>query len=166
MWYRSILKYTSRKTIQSYWTTKKYRFLKKHYQIFTLLYPLFISQFSSVSQSCQTLCNPMDCSMPGFPICHQLLELIQIHVHPSSQWCPSPPTFKLSQHQGLLEWVSSSYQVSKVLELHLQSFQWTFRTDYLGLISLQSKGLFKSLLQHHSSKASILQHSASFIVQL
>ena len=98
-------------------------------------------QFSSVAQSCLTLCNPMDCSMPGFPVHHQLLELTQTHVlrvsdaiqpyHPLS--CPSPPAFSLSQHQGLFKWVSSSHQVAKVLEFQLQhqSFQWIFRTDLL-----------------------------------
>ena len=98
-------------------------------------------QFSSVAQSCLTLCNPTDCSMPGFPVHHQLLELTQTHVlrvsdaiqpyHPLSS--PSPPAFNLSQHQGLFKWVSSSHQVAKVLEFKLQhqSFQWIFRTDFL-----------------------------------
>ena len=98
-------------------------------------------QFSSVTQLCLTLCDPMDCSMPGFPIHHQLLELIQTHVHrvgdaiqPSHPLSsPSPPAFNLSQHQGLFQWVRSSHQVDKVLEFQLQhqSFQWIFRTDFL-----------------------------------
>ena len=135
--------------------------------------------FSSVSQSCPTLCNPMDCSTPGFPVHHQLPELAQIHVHqvsdaiqpshpPSS---PSPPTFSLSQHPGFFQWVSSSLQVAKVLKFQLQyqSFQWvfrmtSFRMDWLNLLAVQRT--VKSLLQHHSSKASILQHSAFFLVQL
>ena len=92
-----------------------------------------ISQFSLVIQSCPTLCNPMDCSTPGFPVHHQLLELTQTHVHPVGDAIqpshplssPSPPAFNLSQHQGLFQGVSSSHQVAKVLELHLQhqSFQ-------------------------------------------
>ena len=98
-------------------------------------------QFNSVPQSCPTLCDPVDCSMPGFPVHHQLLELAQAHVyqisdaiqpsHPLSS--PSSPAFNLSQHQGLFKWVSSSHQVAKVLEfqLHHQSFQWIFRTDLL-----------------------------------
>ena len=96
-------------------------------------------QFSSVTQSCPTLCNPMDCSMPGFPVHHQLLELAQTQDHrvsdavqpPHPLLSPSPPAFSLSQHQGLFRWVSSSYQVAKVLEFQLQhqSFQWIFRTD-------------------------------------
>jgi len=97
--------------------------------------------FSSVAQSCPTLCNPMDCSMPGFLVHHQLLELTQTHVHqvgdaiqPSHPLSPSsPPAFNLSQHQGLFQWVSSSHQVAKVLEfqLQLQSFQRNPRADLL-----------------------------------
>ena len=98
-------------------------------------------QFSSVTQSCPTLCDPMDCSMPGLPVHHQLLKLTQTHVHwvgdaiqPSHPLSsPSPPAFNLSQHQGLFQWVSSSHQVAKVLDFQLQhqSFQWIFRTDFL-----------------------------------
>ena len=96
-------------------------------------------QFSSATQSCLTLGNPMDCSMPGFPVHHQLPEFTQTHVH----WVgdaiqtshpllsPSPPAFNLSQHQGFSQRVSSLHQVAKVLEPQLQhqSFQWTPRTD-------------------------------------
>ena len=98
-------------------------------------------QFSSVAQSCPTLCNPMNHSMPGLPVHHQLLESTQTHVHwvgdaiqPSHPLSfPSPPALNLSQHQGLFQWVSSSHQVAKVLEFQLQhqSFQWTPRTDLL-----------------------------------
>ena len=96
-------------------------------------------QFSSVTHSCPTLCNPMDCSTPGFPVHHQFLELAQTHVHrvgDAIQPCllsPSPPAFNSSQHQGLFQWVSSSHQVAKVLEFQLQhqSFQWIVRTDLL-----------------------------------
>ena len=101
---------------------------------------LFI-QFSSVAQSCPTLCDPMNCSTPGLPIHHQLPEFTQTHVHwvddaiqPSHLLSsPSPPAINLSQHQVLFKWVSSSYQVAKVLEFQLQhqSFQWTPRTDLL-----------------------------------
>ena len=121
----------------------------------------------------------MDCSMPGFPVHHQLLELAQTHVHwvgdaiqpPDPLSPPSPPTFNLSQHQGLFQWVSSPHQVAKVLELQLQhqSFQWIFRIDFLRmdwLYLLAVQGTLKSLLQHHSSKASILRRSAFFTVQL
>ena len=96
-------------------------------------------QFSSVAQSCLTLCDPMDCSRPGFPVHHQLPELTQTHVHwvsdpiqPSHPLsAPSPSAFNLSQHQCLFQWVSSSQQVAKVLKLQHQSFQWIFRTDFL-----------------------------------
>ena len=101
---------------------------------------------STVSVSVQSLrhvqlCDPVDCSTPGLPVHHQLPELTQTHVHwvndaiqsshPLSS--PSPPAFNLSQHQGLFQWVSSSRQVAKVLELQLQHqfFQWIFRTDFL-----------------------------------
>ena len=134
---------------------------------------------SSVAQSCLTLCNPMDCSTSGFPVHHQLQELAQTHVHPVGDaiWpsplsSPSPPAFNLAQHKGFFfQWVSSLHQVARVLEFQLQhqSFEWIFGTDFfridwLDLLAVQ--GTLKSLLQHHSSKASILQHSAFFIVQL
>ena len=96
---------------------------------------------SLVTQSRPTLCNPLDCSTPGLPVHHQLSEFTQTHVHwvsdaiqPSCPLSfPSPPTFNLSQHQDLFEWVSSSHQVAKVLEFQLQhkSFQWIFRTGFL-----------------------------------
>ena len=84
--------------------------------------------FSPVTQSCLALCDPMDCSMPGLPVHHQLLELPQTHVHlvgDANQpfhclLSPSPPTFNLSQKQGLFKRVSSSHQVAKVLEFQLQ----------------------------------------------
>ena len=103
-------------------------------------------QFSSVTQSCLTLCDPMNRSTPGLPVHHQLPESTQTHVHwvgdaiqPSHPLSsPSLPAFNLSQHQGLFQWVSSSHQVAKVLEFQLQhqSFQWTPRTDLLqdGLV--------------------------------
>ena len=113
---------------------------------------LDIIQFSSVTKLCPTLCDLMDCSMPGFPVQHQFLELAQTPVHrigdaiqtfhPLSS--PSP-AFNLSQQQGLFQWVSSLHQVAKVLEFQLQhqsfkwifsqlqhqSFKWIFRTDLL-----------------------------------
>ena len=93
-----------------------------------------------VSQSCLTLCETMDCSTPGFPILHWLLEFAQTHVQRVSDAIqPSHPlslpsfAFNLLQFQGLSQWVSSSNQVAKVLELqlHHQSFQWIFRIDFL-----------------------------------
>ena len=84
-------------------------------------------QFSSLAQSCLTPCDPMDYSTPGFPVHHQLPQPTQTHVHwvgdaiqPSHPLLsPSPPTFSLSQHQGFFKWVSSSHQVTKVLEFQL-----------------------------------------------
>ena len=95
--------------------------------------------FSSVAWLCPTFCDPMDRSTPDFPVHHPLPEFAQTHVHqvggtiqPSHSLSSPSPAFNLSQHQGLFQWVSSSYQVAKVLELQLQhkSFQWIFRTDF------------------------------------
>jgi len=98
-------------------------------------------QFSSVTQSCLTLCDPMGCSMPVLPVHHQLPELTQTHVHwvgdaiqPSHPLLsPSPPALNLSQHQGLFKWVSFLHHVAKLLEFQFQhqSFQWTPETDLL-----------------------------------
>ena len=96
-------------------------------------------QFSSVSQSCLTLCHPIDWNTPGLPVHHQLLELAQTRVHQvgdaiePSHPLSSPPSLNFSQHQGLLKWGSSSQQVAKVLEFQLQHqfFQSIFRTDFL-----------------------------------
>ena len=131
-----------------------------------LIHSCFI-MLSSVTQSCLTLCDTMNCSTPGLPVHRQLLEFTQIHVHwvgdaiqPSHPLLsPSSPALNLSQHQGLFQWISSSHQVAKVLEFQLQhqSFQRTprtdfFRMDWLDLLAVQ--GTLKSLLQNHSSKAS------------
>ena len=131
-------------------------------------------QFSLVAQSCPTLCNPMDWSMPGLPIHHQLPEFTQTHVHrvsdatqPShSLSSPSPPTFNLSQHQDFFQLVSSSYQWPNYWSFSFSispsneySGLISFRMDWLGLLAVQ--GTLKSFVQHHSSKASILWCSAS-----
>ena len=111
-------------------------------------------QFSSVTLLCPTFCDPMDCSMPGFPVHHQLLELAQIHVHQVSDaiqpshplLSPSPPAFNLSQLQGLSNesvlsirwpkcWTSAS---ASVLPMNIQD---GFPLGLTGLICLQSKGL-------------------------
>ena len=136
-------------------------------------------QFSSVSQSCQTLCDSMNLSTPGLPVHHQLSEFTQTHVHwvgdaiqlshPLSS--PYPPAFNLSQHQGLFKWISSSHQVAKYWSF---SFSICPSSEYSGLISfrmdwfdlLAVQGTLKNLLQYHSSKASIFLHSAFFIVQI
>ena len=117
----------------------------------------------------------MDHSMPGLPVHHQLLELAQTHVHwvtdaiqPLSS--PSRPAFNLSQHQGLFQWVSSLHQVAKELSFSCSITPFNeysgliyFRMDWLDCLTVQ--GTLKSLLQHHSSKASIFRCSAFFMVQ-
>ena len=118
----------------------------------------------------------MDCSTPGFPVHHQLPELTQTLVHHISDaiqpshplLSPSPPAFNLSQHQGLFQLVSSLHLMTKL------NFSFSPSNDYSGLVSFRMdwldlpavQGTHKSLLQHHSSKASILWCSAFFIVQL
>ena len=124
-------------------------------------------------QSCPTLCNTMYCSTPGFPVHYQLLEHIQTHIHcvgdaiePSHPLSsPSPPAFNLSQHQGVFhesvlhigwpKYWSFSFSISPSSE-HPGLI--SFRMDWLDLLTVQET--LKSLLQHHSSKASILQCSA------
>ena len=136
-------------------------------------------QFSSVTQSCLTLCNPMNCSMPGLPVYHQLPEFTQTHIHqvgdaiqPSHPLSsPSPPAPNPSQHQGLFQeltlrmrwpkYWSFSFSISPSNE-HQGLI--SFRMDWLDLLAVQ--GTLKSLLQHHSTKASILRRSAFFTVQL
>ena len=120
-----------------------YKLISKILKYCMLLYSL---QLSSVTQLCPTLCDPIDCSTPGLPVHHQLLESTQTHVHwvgdaiqPSHPLSsPSPPAFNLSQHQGLFKWVSYPHQVAKILEFQLQhqSFQWKPRTHFLldGLV--------------------------------
>ena len=138
----------------------------------------FLSCCWSVTQSCPTLCDPIDHSITWLPIPHHLLKFAKVHVHyinnaiqPSHPLTPSYPfAFNLSQHQGLFQLVSCSHQMTKILEFQLQhqSFQRIFRTDFLQddwHDTLAVQGTLKSLLQHHSSKASILQHSAFFRVQ-
>ena len=136
-------------------------------------------QFSSVTQTCLTLCDPMNCSTPGLPVHHQCPESTQTLVHwvgeaiqPSHPLSsPSPPALNLSQHQGLstelarhIRWPkywSFSFNISPS---NKHPGLMSFRMDWLDLLAVQ--GTLKSLLQYHSSKASILQHSAFFIVQL
>ena len=120
----------------------------------------------------------MNCSTPGLPVHYQLPESTQTHVHwvgdaiqPSHPLSsPSPPALDLSQDQGRLKWVSSSHEVVKVLSFSFNISPTnehpgliSFRMDWLAFLAVQ--GTPKSLLQHHSSKASILWRSALFIVQ-
>ena len=136
-------------------------------------------QFSSVTQSCPTLCDPMNCSMPGLPVHHQLPESTQTHVHwvgepiqpshPLSSPSPLPsifPSIRVFSNDSALhirwpKYWSFSFNISPSNE-HLGLI--SFRRDWLDLLAFQ--GTLKSLLQHHSSKASILQYSAFLIVQL
>ena len=126
---------------------------------------VIVFQSSSVAQSCLSLCNLMNYSMPGLAVHHQLLDPSQTHVHwvddaiqPSHPLStPSPPTFTLSQHQGLLKWVSHSQQVARLWKFQVQHHP---SDEYSGLISFRIdwldhpvvQGTLKSLLQHHSSK--------------
>ena len=139
-----------------------------------------VGQFSSAQLlSCVRLCNTMDCSTPGFPVHHQLPELAQTHVHQvddaiqpfhplsSSSLLPSVfPSIRVFSNESVLhirwpEYWSFSFSISPSNEY---SGLISFTIDWLDLLAVQ--GNFKSLLQHHSSKASILWHSAFFIVQL
>ena len=133
-------------------------------------------QFSSVSQLCLALCDLMNCSMPGFPVHHQLTESIQTHVHrvddaiQPSHPLSSPfllpsifPSIRVFSHESALrirwpKYWSFNFNISPSNE-HRGLI---FRKDWLDLLAVQ--GTLKSLLQHHSSKASILRHSAFLTV--
>ena len=136
-------------------------------------------QFSLVAQSCPTLCNPMNRSMPGLPVHHQLPEFTQTHVHrvgdaiqPSHPLLsPSPPAPNLpsirvfSNESALCMRWPKYWSFSFIIHpSHECPGLISFRMDWLDLLAVQ--GTFKSLLQHHSSKASILWCSTFFIVQL
>ena len=136
-------------------------------------------QFSSVAQSCLILCDPMNCSTPGLPVHHQLPELLRFmsikSVMPSSHLIlcrplfllfPIPPSIRVFSNESTLrmrwpKYWSFSFSISPSNEY---SGLISFRIDQFDLLAVQ--GTLKSLLQHHSSKASILQRSAFFIVQL
>ena len=133
-------------------------------------------QFSSVTQSCLTLCDPMNCSKPGLPVHHQLLEFTQTHVHrvgdaiqPSHPLSsPSPPapaseSFPMSQLL-CMRWPKYRSFSFSIIPSREHRGLISFRMDWLDLLAVQ--GTLKSLLQHHSSKASILRRSAFFTVQL
>ena len=142
--------------VEKDWVTNTFTFT-------VLIVLLLLFSHSALSNTFQTYAL----HTPGFPVLHHFLELAQTHVHwvgdaiqPSHPLLsPSHPAQNLSQHQGLFQWVSSSHQVAKVLELQ---FQHESFSEYSGLISfridwselLVAQGILKSLLQHHSSKAS------------
>ena len=136
-------------------------------------------QFGSVTQSCPTHCNPMDCRSSGLPVNYQLPEFIQTHVYwvgdaiqlPQPLWSPSPPAFNHSQHQGLFQWLSSSHWWPKYWRFSFSispsneySRLISFGMDWFDLLGVQKT--LRSLPQHHSSKAPILWCSDFFIVQL
>ena len=143
-----------------------------------LIFWLDSVQFSSVAQSCPTLCDPMNRSTPGLPVHHQLLDFTQTHVHrvrdaiqpshPGSTLLlpPIPPSIRVFSNESTLrmrwpKYWSFSFSICPSKEyLGLISF----RMDWLDLLAVQ--GTLKSLLQHHTSKASVLQGSAFFTVQL
>ena len=136
-------------------------------------------QFSSVAQSCLILCDLMNCSTPGLPVHHQLPELTQTHIHRVGDaiqlshplTSPSPPAPNPSQHQSLfhestlcMRWPKYWSFSFSIIPSKEHSGLISFRMDWLDLLAVQ--GTLKSLLQHHRSKASILQRSAFLTVQL
>ena len=139
---------------------------------------MFSVQFSSVAQSCPTLCNPMDCSTPGLPVHHQLPEFTQTNGHESIEsvmpsnhlilCCPLlllpslfPSIMFLSNESALhIRWPKYWHFSFSISPSNEYSGLISFRMDWLCLLAVQ--GTLKSLLQHHSSKPSILQCSAFF----
>ena len=138
-----------------------------------------LCQFSSVIQSCLTLCDLRDCNTPGLPVNHQLLEFTQTHVYRVSD--AIQPSHPLSSPSSIINFAQHQRVFSNNSVLHIRwpecwslSFSISHSNEYSGLISIRMdrldllavQGTLKSLLQHHSSKASILRCSAFFIVQL
>ena len=131
-----------------------------------------LAQFSSVAQSCPTLCNPMNCSMPGLPVHHQLPEFTQPmsieSVMPSNHLILCHPLFFLPSIFPNIEVFSNESALCTRWPMYWSFSEHpgmlSFRMDWLDLLAVQ--GTLKSLLQHYSSKASNLQHSAFFTVQL
>ena len=136
-------------------------------------------QFSSVAQSCPTLCDPMNHSTPGLPVHHQLPEFTQTHVHesvmPSSHLIlchpllllpPIPPSIRVFSNESTLRmrWPKYCSFSFSIIPSNEHPGLISFRMDWLDLLAVQ--GTLRSLLQHHSSKASILQCTAFFTVQL
>ena len=134
-------------------------------------------QFSSVTQSCPTLCDPMNCSTPGLQVHHQLPEFTQTHLHQSVMssshliLCrpllllpPIPPSIRVFSNESTLRMRWPKYWSFSISPSNEHPGLISFRMDWLDLLAVQ--GTLKSLLQHHSLKASILQRSAFFTVQL
>ena len=133
------------------------------------------NSYCSVTKMCLTLCNPMNCSTPGFPV-HYLPEFAQTHIHlvdyaiqPSCPLSPPSPAFNLSQHQGLFHWVGSSHQMAKILGLQLQhpmNIQYWFilgLTHLNSLVSMECSRVFSNTtVQKHqffSSQPSLWSNS-------
>ena len=144
---------------------------------FHLQFSPSVQSVSSVAQSCLILCDPMNRSTPGLPVHHKLSEFTKTHAHrigdaiqpPHPLSSPSPPAPKPSQHQGLFQRVNSSHEVAKVFSFSISPSNEhpgliSFRMDWLDLPVVQRT--LKSLVQHHSSKASIFRCSAFLTVQL
>ena len=148
--YLSILLLMGMKVVCSFWLSKIMLLWKIFYMsccievwillLFMMIRCIVVYYCCSVTKSCLTICDPMDCSTPGSSVLHYFREFANIHVHwasdgtqPSRPLSPSSPAFSLSQHQGLFQWVGFLHQVTKVLELQHQhqSFQWIFRVDFL-----------------------------------
>ena len=129
------------------------------------LQPLIkIVQFSSVTQSCLTPCNPMNRSTPGLPVHHQLLESTHTHVHLVNDAIQPSHPLSSSESDLRIRWPKYWSFCFSISPSNEYPGLISFRMDWLDLLAVQ--GTLKSLLQHYSSKASILQHSAFFIVQL
>ena len=149
----------------------QYLYLRvKSHLLLSLLFPSLAPSVSSVTQSCLTLCNPMDCSTPGFPVHHQLPELAQTHVHRVSDainhliLChpvfllpPIPPSIRVFPNESTLRmrWLKYWSFSFSIISSKDHPGMIPFRMDWLYLLAVQ--GTLKSLLQHHSSKALIVQ---------
>ena len=134
--------------------------------------------FSSITQSCVTLCDPMNSSTPGLPVHHQLQEFTQTHVHRVGDaiqrshslfspflLLPIPPSYRVFSNESTLRmrWTNYWSFSSSISPSNVHSGLISFRMDWLDNLAVQ--GTFKSLLQHHNSKALILWHPAFFTVQ-
>ena len=166
------------------WATREYLNTKNHNEIIIIIaiknqYHTIIIQFSSVAQSCPTLCEPMNRSTPGFPVHHHLPEFTQTQVHwvgdaiqPSHPLSsPFPPAPNPSQHQSLFQWVSPSHEVAKVLEFQLniipsKEYQGWSPSEWTGWISLQSKRLSRvfsnTTVQKHQFFSAQLSSQSNF----
>ena len=128
--------------------------------------------FSSVAQPCLTLCDAMDCSTPGLPVHYQLLEFTQTHVHwvgdtiqPSHPLLSSSLSLSLSQNQGLFQWVSSSHQVAKVLELQLQHQSFWFKISGLMVYIIWGECTDVSSLLWNVSKSKMYSWVDSYVLK-